>query len=230
MHSSQDIADQLRDILNHTMALVQTICITYLDVMIESHIKAYQTCILSWLGTCMRSCPPPLCVPIVTWHVICMTISHQSHCWSVFTFTNDWSLTGIPGQLEETCLQSFIQGSRIHCWLSRSECPSAIKELQKLFDKHISSEAASDSVLISDNSSPTLLSVPDDLQPLTSSSCLAFCACFQTDGVVYSHCSTHMGNSLIMFYPQGQREPTPDCIKYIFEHEGSVWFAVQHHL
>ncbi|KAG6370130.1 hypothetical protein JVT61DRAFT_12430 [Boletus reticuloceps] len=68
-----------------------------------------------------------------------------------------------------------------------------------------------------------------DLRPLTSSSRLPFRARFQTGGVVYSRSSTHLGNSLILFYPTDSSHPIPGCIKYIFEDGGCVWFAVHCH-
>ena len=48
-------------------------------------------------------------------------------------------------------------------------------------------------------------------------------------GVVYSHTSTDIGNSLIFFYPQGNRllKPIPGSIKYIYEDEDSYTFAMQ---
>ncbi|KAF8833394.1 hypothetical protein BDN67DRAFT_917111, partial [Paxillus ammoniavirescens] len=47
--------------------------------------------------------------------------------------------------------------------------------------------------------------------------------------VVYSRSSTHVGNSLIMFYPQGchSLSPVPGIIKYIFGSNGFLTFAVQ---
>ncbi|KIM54095.1 hypothetical protein SCLCIDRAFT_41173, partial [Scleroderma citrinum Foug A] len=46
--------------------------------------------------------------------------------------------------------------------------------------------------------------------------------------VVYSQCSTHLGNSLILFYPNRNwtSPAVPGCIIYIYEHEGSLHFAV----
>ncbi|KAG9308362.1 hypothetical protein JVU11DRAFT_11990 [Chiua virens] len=85
-------------------------------------------------------------------------------------------------------------------------------------------------LLSDDQPFPILLPVPDDLWPLISSSHLKFRAHFQTGGVVFSRHSTHIGNSLILFYPQDCRDATPGCIKYIYEDNGSIWFAVQRHL
>lgn len=95
--------------------------------------------------------------------------------------------------------------------------------------KRILGDATDESIFLQDES-PTLQSVPADLRPLVSSSRLAFRARFQTDGSVFSRRSTHTGNSLVSFYPEGGTDLAPGSIKYIFEDKGRVWFAVQRHL
>jgi hypothetical protein len=54
----------------------------------------------------------------------------------------------------------------------------------------------------------------------------------RADQVVYARASTHVGNSLIMFYPGGSwsAEPTPGTIEYIFTDGGPLRFAVQRYL
>ncbi|KAG0698985.1 hypothetical protein DFH29DRAFT_754443, partial [Suillus ampliporus] len=50
-------------------------------------------------------------------------------------------------------------------------------------------------------------------------------------GSIYARESTHMGNSLILYYPDGiMHTQTPGTIKYIFRTEHGVGFAVRHHL
>ena len=50
-------------------------------------------------------------------------------------------------------------------------------------------------------------------------------------GVIYAISSTHLGNSLILFYPHGDKSksPIPGCIKFIFE-QGRLVFTVQRQL
>ncbi|KAG9316502.1 hypothetical protein JVU11DRAFT_2545 [Chiua virens] len=118
----------------------------------------------------------------------------------------------------------------ISLWLSHSEQLPAIRELRNLCKKYMSNNAKDNNLIsLSDYHDPSLLPVPGDLQPLTSCKHVAFHACFQTGGIVNSCHSTYLGNTLILFYPQDSRTPTPGCIKYIFEDHGSVWFAVHHH-
>ncbi|KAG1849593.1 hypothetical protein C8R48DRAFT_567569, partial [Suillus tomentosus] len=51
-------------------------------------------------------------------------------------------------------------------------------------------------------------------------------------GTIYTHDSTHVGNSLILYHPDGIRnvQPTPGIIKYIFETEQVVGFGVRRYL
>ncbi|KAF9233655.1 hypothetical protein BU15DRAFT_53607, partial [Melanogaster broomeanus] len=87
-------------------------------------------------------------------------------------------------------------------------CPPAIRECKALFDKHITGNR----------------------EPAFSSARAVFHARHQQAGVLFSRHSTHVSNSLIMFYPAGSRTPVPRCIKYIFEDNECVQFTVQRHL
>lgn len=50
--------------------------------------------------------------------------------------------------------------------------------------------------------------------------------------IVYSRSSTHLGNSLVFFFPGGDRraKPVPACIKYIYGKHGALALAVQRQL
>jgi hypothetical protein len=82
------------------------------------------------------------------------------------------------------------------------------------------------------NSSQRLVSVPDDLRPLVSVAKVCLMATVQHCGLRFSRSSTHLGNSLIQFYPAGRTssETVPGCIKYIYRTQGGISFAVQRHL
>lgn len=73
---------------------------------------------------------------------------------------------------------------------------------------------------------------PEDLHQLIHVRWVVLHACTLHGGSIYTCHSTHMGNSLILYYPYGARDmqPTPGIIKYIFEKEKEVHFAVQRHL
>jgi hypothetical protein len=138
-------------------------------------------------------------------------------------------------------LRSFIKAARLRRWLARSDCPPAIKECKVLFDKayapkhnEYSGIAQSDEVFMDGSGSnrQQSVSVPSDLQPLIDGSKVILHAWCHLHGLVYAHSSTHLGNSLIHFYPGGNKSspPIPGSIKYIFATQNTVAFAVQRHL
>ncbi|KAG1905191.1 uncharacterized protein F5891DRAFT_903824, partial [Suillus fuscotomentosus] len=95
-------------------------------------------------------------------------------------------------------------------WLNRPSCPPVFREVKWLFDKFVS---------------PLTNANPSD-------GCQVLHARTFHEGSIYTCDSTHVGNSLILYYPDGLRnvQPIPGTIKYIFETERGVCFAVQHHL
>ncbi|KAG0691704.1 hypothetical protein DFH29DRAFT_785412, partial [Suillus ampliporus] len=94
-------------------------------------------------------------------------------------------------------------------WLNQPSCPPVFREVKSLFDRFVSPSI---------NANP--ISVPKDHSPTPQ------------QGSVYTRDSTHVGNSLVLYYPGGIRnvQPTPGIIKYIFETKGVVGFAVRRHL
>ncbi|TFK45438.1 hypothetical protein OE88DRAFT_1603655, partial [Heliocybe sulcata] len=57
-------------------------------------------------------------------------------------------------------------------------------------------------------------------------------AYLRVEGVMYSTARQHTRNSLIFFYPQGNKllAPVPGCIQYIYSTGNSAKFAVKHQL
>ncbi|KAF8588789.1 hypothetical protein K439DRAFT_1334439, partial [Ramaria rubella] len=90
-------------------------------------------------------------------------------------------------------------------WLGRSDCPPAIKECKLLFDKAYAPQH-------------------DDQK-------FIFHAWLPFGRIIYARYSTHRGNSLVFFYPSGDKttRPVPGCIKYIIEIDSHISLAVQHH-
>ena len=115
-----------------------------------------------------------------------------------------------------------------------------------LFDKAYAStrddDAATDShgdapegVVTLQNDGPIPLHTipaPLDLQPFIKQSKVVLHARLKLNGVVYARSSTHLGNSLVHYYVNGDKTspPTPGCIKYIFESNDRISFAVQRQL
>ncbi|KAG2127454.1 uncharacterized protein EDB93DRAFT_1096558 [Suillus bovinus] len=108
-------------------------------------------------------------------------------------------------------LRSYIKAARLHRWLARTDCPPAIQECRALFDKVYAPKGAPD---------PSQELAEDPMDDIF-------------DGIVYCRASTHMGNSQIFFYPNGDKSLTPVAasIKYIYGTlTGEMLFAVQRHL
>lgn len=144
--------------------------------------------------------------------------------------------------METTMLHTFIKAAKLKRWLGRSDCPPVIKECKALFDKAYTPrnrddndiDDARDDILTETLSTDdhTTRTIPLELRPLAKKSKAVMRARLRHGGIIYADCATHLGNSLIHFYPQGDRSkpPTPGCIKYIFEHRGEMVFAVQRQL
>jgi hypothetical protein len=136
-------------------------------------------------------------------------------------------------------LHSFIKAGKLRRWLARVDCPPVIKECKLLFDKayspirhDIEVDNGRDSVFVETSFAdehPVPRSVPDDLHPLVQKSKIRMRARIRHHGVVYATSSVHLGNSLVHFYPHGDKSKSaiPGSIKYIYEHKGQMLFAVQ---
>jgi hypothetical protein len=134
------------------------------------------------------------------------------------------------GQLESTILSSYVQAAQLKAWLSRDECPPAIKECQALFRKAFAPPGDlehGDSNEAFRHTQPC--STPDDLRTLISQRSITLHARYSVNGVVYARNSTHVGNSLIIYHAGGDnsRPAVPGSIKYIFGIDGKISLAVQ---
>jgi hypothetical protein len=145
--------------------------------------------------------------------------------------------------METTMLNTFIKAGKLKRWLARTDCPPVIKECKTLFDKAYAPRVQDDSEVdysgdgifvetsFTDNH-PVPRTVPNELRPLTLKAKAAMCARLRHHGIIYTNSSTHLGNSLVHFYPHNDKSksPIPGCIKYIFEQQGRMVFAVQRQL
>jgi hypothetical protein len=108
-----------------------------------------------------------------------------------------------------------------------------IRECKILFDKvYGNRDKCPDSSAVDDNHScQQQVPVPGDLRHLVTDDKVCFMARLQHGGLRFSRSSTHLGNSLIQFYPAGQTssETVPGCIKYIYRTQDRTVFAVQRH-
>ncbi|KAG2740030.1 hypothetical protein P692DRAFT_20755838 [Suillus brevipes Sb2] len=144
-------------------------------------------------------------------------------------------LCGYAGQQESTLLRSYIKAAKLKCWLNRPSCPPIFREVKLLFDKFVSPSINANPSDVSENRPlppTTKENIPEDLRHLIQVRRAVLHARTLHEGFVYTRDSTHVGNSLILYYPDGLRnvQPTPGTIKYIFETERGVCFAVRYHL
>ncbi|KAF8592256.1 hypothetical protein K439DRAFT_1324962, partial [Ramaria rubella] len=107
-------------------------------------------------------------------------------------------------------------------WLGSPDCPPVIKECKLLFNKVYGKQDddSPDNQLLTGASQSFL----DNLHLLLLKQWEGtLYACFN-DNVVYSRASTHLGNSLILFYVAGKT--MPGCVQYIVLLEGQITFVV----
>jgi hypothetical protein len=147
------------------------------------------------------------------------------------------SLHNHSGQLESTFVHLFIRAAKLRRWLARDDSSPAIKECKRLFDKayalknNYTSSADGLFTETRDDADPLLASEiprPRELQLLVTGQ-IHLQARYKHRGVIYSRSSTHLGNSLILFHPDGiETDEVPGTIKCIFETASQeTYLAVQ---
>jgi len=134
-----------------------------------------------------------------------------------------------------TLLRTFIRSGKLKRWLADPNCPSLIQECKAIFDKAYSVYADDEDKADMDNEDDDLKEVftPPDLQHLLKSPKVILSARHRHNGIMYARSSTHVGNSLIYFYPDGDRNSPAvhGSIKYIVKSKSTSFrFAVQRQL
>jgi hypothetical protein len=139
-------------------------------------------------------------------------------------------------QLHVTLMRTFIRAGNLKRWLASSECPEILRHCKVVFDKAFSQNLQDESPANDDEDmkpDPQKHCTPDDLKHLTRSKTVALQAYHHHNGVVFSRSSTHMGNSLVHFYPNGYKlsPPIPGAITYIYHTDGTpISYAVRRQL
>lgn len=153
----------------------------------------------------------------------------------IVLFTHAKSL--LLGELKTTMLQSYLKEAKLRSWLPCSKCLMAIHECKILLDKAYCFLNGNSNIthnsLIMTIELPKATKVLHDLQDIVGWQTAVLCAHVKDRmSMVYSCTFIHTGNSLILFYPQGNHllEQVPDSIKYIFEDGDSFTFVVQRQL
>ncbi|TDL19964.1 hypothetical protein BD410DRAFT_815795 [Rickenella mellea] len=252
-HMSAAASQRLREVLDHTMSLVSAITIACFRTMTIGRAIAYRSHVVKWLQDLQRLHPH------IAQRTNNHMAVHVFDFFLLFGPTRSWwcfpferligQLQRLPhnhrfGQLEHTVLRAFLKASKLRQWLARSDCPAAIKECKALFDKSYTSKPDDysgggehrDSVFLNPSDlrgqDRREVPVPKDLRPLTKLSKVVMHARWTQNGVVYARASTHLGNSLVYFYPHDDisHVPVPGSIKYILNHANQVVFAIQRQL
>jgi hypothetical protein len=125
-----------------------------------------------------------------------------------------------------------MKAAKLKYWLNRPSCPPVFREVKSLFDRLVSPLVDADPISVSKDRPLTQQVIPDDLHQLIQVRRAILHARTFYEGSIYTRDSTHVGNSLILYYHGGIRNvpPTPGIIKYIFEMERVVGFAVRRYL
>ena len=113
--------------------------------------------------------------------------------------------------MESTLLLSFLKAAKLQRWLSNPQSPPIFKEIKVVFDKIYKSTHSyndprdDDSTQSLDISTPK--SIPHDLKAMlnVSQSKIYLRACIKIQGIFYTCSETHLGNSLVHFYPNGDQ-------------------------
>lgn len=123
----------------------------------------------------------------------------------MFTYLSA-NLSQSLGQLEATMLSAFSRAAKLKQWIARPDCPAFLKECKRYFDKAFSA-TPEDSNHVADSA---FRPVPAELRAtIPAGPKVAIRARHLHDGVVFSRSRTHVGNSLIMYYPDGNRQDPP---------------------
>ncbi|KAJ7247805.1 hypothetical protein C8J57DRAFT_1080571, partial [Mycena rebaudengoi] len=113
----------------------------------------------------------------------------------------------IGGELEGTLTESFFRGAALRRWLRRPDCPQVIRELKGLFDKTFPS-----------------YNTPLDSPPLARDGARAD---YTKDGIHFSWASTHLGNSLVLYYPPNSNTAVAGSIEHILSVGDDVKFVIR---
>ncbi|KAJ7658858.1 hypothetical protein DFH06DRAFT_990078 [Mycena polygramma] len=114
----------------------------------------------------------------------------------------------IGGELEATIVKSFWRGANLRRFLNRSDCPEVIKQLKVLFDLSFSPR--------NDRS--------EESAPAENGKDRAH---YTYQGVNYSRASTHLGNSLVLYYPSGAPSAIAGSIQRIGTEGEKTIFHIQ---
>ncbi|KAF8588137.1 hypothetical protein K439DRAFT_1645631 [Ramaria rubella] len=195
-HPTPAIASEFQNILDHTMSLFSATRLSYHDY-IATYVRD------------LKEIHPHILEHRTIHHMALhiydfLALFGPVRSWWCFPFE---CLIGMLQQLphnhkfsqfEPMMLQSFIRGGNLRRWLGSLDYDQLLTGASQI--------------------------LPDNLRLLMKQWKGTLYACFKHDNVVYSRASTHLGNSLILFYAAGKTTSPPilGCVQYIVLLEGRI--------
>jgi len=119
-------------------------------------------------------------------------------------------------------LKSFIRQARLRLWMSRNDNPETICEINRYLDTDFPTK---------DYAHSKIVNFPIELASLLNCALGSIHAYHRRGKFVFARASTHIGNSLIGYFPQGKVASSPSygSIQYVFSVKGDFKFAVRPH-
>ncbi|KAG2746171.1 hypothetical protein P692DRAFT_201867965 [Suillus brevipes Sb2] len=256
-HRTSEVSANRRAILDHTMSLVSAVHIACLRFMTAARAQAYHGYIVAWIRD-LRVLHPhaphrtnghmalhvwdylQLFGPVRSWwcfpyerligQLQRLPINHIFGDSFTFFSYEPSNTSSDKGQQESTLLSSHIKAAKLKHWLNRPSCPPVFRDVKSLFDRFVSPTV---DAIIEDSLVPTTPNedIPADLQSLIKVKRAVLHARVTYKGSIYTRESTHVGNSLVLYYPDGvTHTQIPGTIRYIFRTKDGLGFAVQRHL
>ncbi|KAF9555250.1 hypothetical protein CPC08DRAFT_611241, partial [Agrocybe pediades] len=191
-------------ILDHSMALFEAVTLMVRTTMTQSRAHRYRLLLRSWANDLHDTHPhttshnkrPNVHVAFHIYDFLLLYGPVMS--WWTFPFER---LIGVlqrintndkVGALEKTMLESYSKGANLRRWLRRADCPEVLRHFKALFDKAFSPHVRAES-------EPRLQTSPLPVEV----------AHYKHNGINFSRARTHVGNSLVLYYP------TPNSINPI---------------
>ena len=105
-----------------------------------------------------------------------------------------------------------IKKSKIKRWLSHPDCPAFVKQCKVIFNKALGTSREN-----KEPASSAFVSTPLELKSLIPDATVALLARQSVGELMFSRKSTHVGNSLVLFHPEGQKNipAIPGSVEYI---------------
>ncbi|OJT06781.1 hypothetical protein TRAPUB_2364, partial [Trametes pubescens] len=245
--ANRDAAFLLR-VLNNTMMLVSAVIVLCKRTTTIRRSQKYREYLAKWLNGVQELHPEGYSHRTnnhMAFHIYdFLRLFGPVYSWWCFPFERlIGHLQRLPhndksGEAELTMLNSYLRAAKLRRWFQRPDCPPALRQVKRFFDKAFGTgnfarseeilELSEENVDIPRHRSP----IPEDLKQLLT--CderkrAVLSARCKHDGVVFARSATHLGNSLIRYYGS-DRTKQYGCIKYIYKIGKDVRFVVQRHL